>query len=215
MTRDRDRRRGRRCLVRPANPASAPPRLDLADGSCPPAAPIELTGIDISDTPAFAWRGVHLDVSRHFMPKNFVLKLVDLISMHKCNVLHLHLTDDQGWRVPVEAYPRLIEVGAWRRESAAGHYLEGRYDGQPHGGFYSADDLREIVGYAHDRFVDVLPEIEMPGHMLAAIAAYPELSNEETRGLIGSRQLALMRQGTLLVNADAGRLRRRMRWWRR
>ena len=142
-----------------------------------PATPIEVMGIDISDAPAFAWRGVHLDVSRHFMPKNFVLKLIDLISMHKCNVLHLHLTDDQGWRVPVEAYPRLVEVGAWRRESAAGHYLEGRYDGQPHGGFYSADDLREIVGYARDRFVDVLPEIDMPGHMLAAIAAYPELGN--------------------------------------
>ena len=142
-----------------------------------PAPPIELTGIEVSDEPAFAWRGVHLDVSRHFMPKSFVLKLIDLISMHKCNVLHLHLTDDQGWRMPVEAYPRLVEVGAWRRESAAGHYREGRFDGRPHGGFYSADDLREIVGYARERFVDVLPEIEMPGHMLAAIAAYPELGN--------------------------------------
>ncbi len=142
-----------------------------------PAPPVELAGIEVFDEPAFAWRGVHLDVSRHFMPKSFVLKLIDLISMHKCNVLHLHLTDDQGWRLPVEAYPRLVEVGAWRRESAAGHYREGRFDGRPHGGFYSAEDLREIVGYARERFVDVLPEIDMPGHMLAAIAAYPELGN--------------------------------------
>ena len=142
-----------------------------------PAPPIELMGIEVADEPAFAWRGVHLDVSRHFMPKGFVLKLIDLISMHKCNVLHLHLTDDQGWRMPVEAYPRLVEVGAWRRESAAGHYRERRYDGRPHGGFYSAADLREIVAYASERFVDVLPEIDMPGHMVAAIAAYPELGN--------------------------------------
>jgi hexosaminidase len=142
-----------------------------------PAPPLALTGMEVSDEPAFAWRGVHLDVSRHFMPKGFVLKLIDLISMHKCNVLHLHLTDDQGWRMPIEAYPRLVEVGAWRRESAAGHYREGRFDGRPHGGFYSTDDLREIVGYARERFVEVLPEIEMPGHMVAAIAAYPELGN--------------------------------------
>ena len=105
-----------------------------------PAPPIELMGIEVADEPAFAWRGVHLDVSRHFMPKGFVLKLIDLISVHKCNVLHLHLTDDQGWRMPVEAYPRLVEVGAWRRESAAGHYRERRYDGRPHRGLYSAAD---------------------------------------------------------------------------
>ena len=142
-----------------------------------PASPVELTSMEVVDEPAFAWRGVHLDVARHFMPKGFVLKLIDLISMHKCNVLHLHLTDDQGWRIPVETYPRLVEVGAWRRESAAGHYLEQRYDGTPHGGFFSTADLREIVAYASQRFVQVLPEIEMPGHMVAAIAAYPELGN--------------------------------------
>ena len=141
------------------------------------ASPVELTSMEVVDEPAFAWRGVHLDVARHFMPKGFVLKLIDLISMHKCNVLHLHLTDDQGWRIPVETYPRLVQVGAWRRESAAGHYLEQRYDGTPHGGFFSTADLREIVAYASQRFVQVLPEIEMPGHMVAAIAAYPELGN--------------------------------------
>ncbi|MGA2210029.1 MAG: beta-N-acetylhexosaminidase [Acidimicrobiales bacterium] len=146
-----------------------------APGAAVPA--LELAGIDIVDEPAFPWRGVHLDVSRHFMPKGFVLKLIDLIAMHKCNVLHLHLTDDQGWRIPVRGYPRLVEIGAWRRESPAGHYRERRGDGRPHGGYYSSDDLREIVAYAGERFVDVLPEIDMPGHMVAAIAAYPELGN--------------------------------------
>jgi hexosaminidase len=138
---------------------------------------VELTGMEISDEPVFSWRGVHLDASRHFLPKGFVLKLIDLISMHKFNVLHLHLTDDQGWRFPVEAYPRLVEVGAWRRESPVGADDEEGGDGQPHGGFYSADDLREIVAYASERFVHVLPEIDMPGHMVAAIASYPELGN--------------------------------------
>jgi hexosaminidase len=146
------------------------------------AAPaLELACIDIVDEPAFPWRGVHLDVSRHFMPKGFVLKLIDLIAMHKCNVLHLHLTDDQGWRMPVEAYPRLVEVGAWRRQSPIGHYRDRQSDGQPHGGYYTNADLREIVAYAAERFVDVLPEIDMPGHMVAAIAAYPELGNSPER----------------------------------
>ena len=94
------------------------PDMSWRAAAIEPSPPIELTGIEVFDKPAFAWRGVHLDVSRHFMPKSFVLKLIDLISMHKCNVLHLHLTDDQGWRMPVEAYPRLVEVGAWRRESS-------------------------------------------------------------------------------------------------
>ena len=142
-----------------------------------PAAAFEVAGIELEDRPGFSWRGVHLDVSRHFMPKSFVLRLIDLAAMHKCNVLHLHLTDDQGWRMEIEKYPRLTEVGAWRRESQVGRYSEGRLDGKPHGGFFTKDDLREIVGYAAERFVDVLPEIDMPGHMVAAIAAYPELGN--------------------------------------
>jgi hexosaminidase len=120
---------------------------------------------------------MHLDVSRHFLGKPFILKLIDLASFHKLNVLHLHLTDDQGWRVPIGKYPRLVEVGAWRRESPAGHGREGRFDGVPHGGWYSRADLEEIVAYAARRYVTVLPEIDMPGHMLAAIAAYPELGN--------------------------------------
>jgi hexosaminidase len=140
---------------------------------------VEVGGILVEDAPRFAWRGMLLDVSRHFLPKSFILKLIDLASFHKLNVLHLHLTDDQGWRVPIDKYPRLVEIGAWRRESPAGHWSEGegRFDGVPHGGWYSKSDLAEIVAYAARRFVNVTPEIDMPGHMLAAIAAYPELGN--------------------------------------
>ena len=139
--------------------------------------PVPVDGVEIEDGPRFAWRGVHLDVARHFFPKGFLLKLVDLISLHKFNMLHLHLTDDQGWRLPVDRYPLLTKVGAWRRESPAGHYRQRRTDGTPHGGFYTKDDLAEVVSYAARRFVTVVPEVDMPGHMLAAIAAYPELGN--------------------------------------
>jgi hexosaminidase len=138
---------------------------------------VVIEGVDISDAPRFGWRGMGLDLSRHFFPKDFVLKLVDLASLHKLNVLHLHLTDDQGWRVQIDGYPRLTEVGAWRRESPAGHYTEGRKDGTPHGGFFTKADLAEIVAYAARRYVTILPEIDMPGHMQAAIASYPELGN--------------------------------------
>jgi hexosaminidase len=138
---------------------------------------VAVEGAEIEDAPRFGWRGMGLDLSRHFFPKEFVLKLVDLASLHKLNVLHLHLTDDQGWRVQIDRYPRLTEVGAWRRESPAGHYKEGRKDGTPHGGFFTKADLAEIVAYAARRFITILPEIDMPGHMQAAIASYPELGN--------------------------------------
>jgi hexosaminidase len=138
---------------------------------------VVIEGVEISDAPRFGWRGMGLDLSRHFFPKDFVLKLVDLASLHKLNVLHLHLTDDQGWRVQIDGYPRLTEVGAWRRESPAGHYTQGRKDGTPHGGFFTKADLAEIVAYAARRYVTILPEIDMPGHMQAAIASYPELGN--------------------------------------
>jgi hexosaminidase len=138
---------------------------------------VAVEGAEIEDAPRFGWRGMGLDLSRHFFPKEFVLKLVDLASLHKLNVLHLHLTDDQGWRAEIDGYPGLTEVGAWRRESPAGHYTEGRKDGTPHGGFFTKADLAEIVAYAARRFVTILPEIDMPGHMQAAIASYPELGN--------------------------------------
>jgi hexosaminidase len=142
-----------------------------------PRQPIVIEGVEVIDGAGHEWRGVHLDVARHYMPKDFILRLIDLIAAHKFNVLHLHLTDDQGWRVEIDRYPRLVEVGAWRRESSLGHLEEAAFDGRPHGGWYSKADLREIVAFAAERFVTVLPEIDMPGHMVAAIAAYPELGN--------------------------------------
>jgi hexosaminidase len=133
--------------------------------------------LQIRDRPRFGWRGMHLDVSRHFMPVEFVKKYIDLIALHKMNVFHWHLTDDQGWRIEIKKYPKLTEVGAWRKETLVG--LMSRqpreFDGTPHGGFYTQEEIREIVEYARRRFVTVVPEIDMPGHMQAAIAAYPEL----------------------------------------
>lgn len=141
----------------------------------------EVPAVRVTDRPTFRWRGTMLDVARHFMPKEFVLQLIDLLALHKLNVLHLHLTEDQGWRIEIPKYPRLTEVGAWRPETLVGHAhrpeSEYTFDGTPHGGFYTQDDIREIVAYAAERFVTVMPEIDMPGHMLAAIAAYPELGN--------------------------------------
>ena len=131
----------------------------------------------IEDRPRYAWRGVLLDVARHFMPLSDVLRFIDLMAFHKLNVLHLHLTDDQGWRVEVPGRPRLVEVGAWRSSTMLGSRGHERYDGRPHGGFYTADDLREVVAYAAQRHVTVVPEVDMPGHMQAAVAAYPHLGN--------------------------------------
>lgn len=135
--------------------------------------------VKITDRPRFQWRGMHLDVCRHFMPKEFVKKYIDLIAQHKMNVFHWHLTEDQGWRIEIKKYPKLTEAGAWREETITGrgNTLPREFDGKPHGGFYTQDDVREIVQYAKERFVTVVPEIEMPGHSQAAIAAYPELGN--------------------------------------
>jgi hexosaminidase len=135
----------------------------------------------ITDRPHFAWRGCLLDVARHFMPKADVLRFIDLLAMHKLNVLHLHLTDDQGWRLEVPRWPRLAEVGAWRRRSMVGSSRHRELDNRPHGGFYTREDIREVVAYAADRHVTVVPEVDMPGHMRAAIAAYPELGNTGQR----------------------------------
>jgi hexosaminidase len=124
--------------------------------------------IRIEDKPRFSWRGMHLDVGRHFFSKDSVKRYIDLIASYKMNTFHWHLTEDQGWRIEIKKYPRLTSVGAWRRESMM--------DCTPHGGFYTQDDVREIVAYAKEHFITVVPEIEMPGHSLAALAAYPELS---------------------------------------
>ena len=137
--------------------------------------------VKITDKPRFQWRGLHLDVCRHFMPKEFVKKYIDLLALHKMNTLHWHLTEDQGWRIEIKKYPKLTEVGAWRKETLIGHLTPPPhvFDGKRHGGFYTQDDIREIVAYAKERFVNVVPEIEMPGHAQAAIAAYPEYACTE------------------------------------
>jgi hexosaminidase len=150
-----------------------PPRLFRAartgDG------PWEVPAATVVDAPRFAWRGCLLDVARHFLPPADVRRFIDLLAMHKLNVLHLHLTDDQGWRLEVPGWPRLVTVGAGRRRSMVGARRHERYDDRPHGGYYSADDLLEIVAYAADRHVRVVPEVDLPGHVGAALAAYPSL----------------------------------------
>ncbi|NIG53511.1 family 20 glycosylhydrolase [Chitinophaga sp. Cy-1792] len=135
-----------------------------------------IPGVDIQDNPRFAYRGQHLDVCRHFFSVDFLKKFLDLMAMHKYNTFHWHLTDDQGWRIEIKKYPRLQEVASKRKETMAGHYEEpGKYDGKPYGGFYTQEQVKEIVKYAADRHITVIPEIEMPGHALAALAAYPNL----------------------------------------
>lgn len=135
-----------------------------------------LPAVFITDTPRFSWRGSHLDVARHFMPFSFVLRHLDLMAMHKLNVFHWHLTDDQGWRVPIEGYPRLTEIGGVRAETQVGKDAD-RGDGVRHQGSYTEQEIRDVVRYAADRFITVVPEIELPGHSQAAVAAYPELGN--------------------------------------
>jgi len=135
--------------------------------------------VDIVDYPRFAWRGLLLDVSRHFFSKGFVKQYIDRMARYKFNVFHWHLTDDQGWRIQIRSEPRLTEVGAWRVPRLGRWWqIEPPREAEPdtYGGFYTQDDIREVVAYAQQRFVTVVPEIEMPGHAMAALAAYPELS---------------------------------------
>ncbi len=124
--------------------------------------------VRVEDKPRFRWRGVHLDVCRHFFPPECVKKYLNVLAKYKINTFHWHLTEDQGWRIEIKKYPKLTEIGAWRRETMD--------DGQPHGGFYTQEEVREIVDYARKRFITVVPEIEMPGHSQAALAAHSELS---------------------------------------
>ncbi|MCF8262839.1 MAG: family 20 glycosylhydrolase, partial [Melioribacteraceae bacterium] len=127
---------------------------------------IILPKVTIIDGPRFNYRGMHLDVCRHFFPVDFVKKYIDFLAMHKMNKFHWHLTEDQGWRIEIKKYPKLTEVGAYRNETMG--------DGKKYGGFYTQEEIVEVVNYAKSRFIDVIPEIEMPGHALAALASYPE-----------------------------------------
>ncbi|GGZ51918.1 beta-N-acetylhexosaminidase [Streptomyces inusitatus] len=133
----------------------------------------------IEDGPRFSWRGMMLDVSRHFTHKTDVMRYLDLLAAHKLNVFHFHLTDDQGWRIEIKRYPRLTEVGSWRSRTKWGHRFSELWDDKPYGGYYTQDDIREIVAYAAERHITVVPEIDVPGHSQAAIAAYPELGNTD------------------------------------
>ncbi len=131
---------------------------------------------EIEDAPRFPWRGVMLDSSRYFQPVDAIKKYIDVLSQHKINVFHWHLVDDQGWRLEIKKYPKLTEIGSKRPETISGHgTLELGGDGQPIEGFYSQDEVRDLVAYASQRHVHILPEIEMPGHAQAVVAAYPEL----------------------------------------
>ena len=136
----------------------------------------EVPAVEISDFPRFSYRGMHLDVTSHFMPAEFIKRYLDLMAIHKFNVFHWHLTDDQGWRIEIKKYPKLTEYGSIRKETVIGTYKSNIYDGIPYGGFYTQNEVKEIIKYASERFITIIPEIEMPGHALAAIACYPNLS---------------------------------------
>ncbi|MFZ1694383.1 MAG: beta-N-acetylhexosaminidase, partial [Flavobacteriales bacterium] len=131
--------------------------------------------LSITDWPRFQWRGMHLDASRHFWSVDFTKKYIDLLARYKMNSFHWHLTEDQGWRIEIKKYPKLTEVGAWRKGSQVGPYARLQYDSIPYGGFYTQEQIREVVAYAKARHINVVPEIEMPGHAMAALASYPHL----------------------------------------
>tara|TARA_B100001750_G_scaffold62187_1_gene49437 strand:+ start:3761 stop:5560 length:1800 start_codon:yes stop_codon:yes gene_type:complete len=144
----------------------------------------------IEDTPRFGYRGMMLDVSRHFMPLSFIKKFIDLIAMHKMNTFHWHLTDDQGWRIEIKKYPKLTSIGSKRTETVAGHVLKSpvslriwkdvqEYDGIPHEGYYTQEEIKEVVAYASEKFITIIPEIDLPGHTSSLIAAYPEYGSSD------------------------------------
>ena len=155
-----------------------PPAVERG-GALPEGSEVEwaIPAVQIKDAPRFAWRGLHLDVGRHFQPVAFVKKTLDLMALHKLNRFHWHLTEDQGWRIEIERYPLLTSVGAWRDGTLVGSYRNEPHttDGVRYGGFYTQDEIREVVAYAAERHITVVPEIEMPGHASAAVAAYPEM----------------------------------------
>jgi len=135
---------------------------------------LEFAGVTITDAPRFGYRGMMLDVSRHFMPADSVKCYIDMLALHNVNRLHFHLTDDQGWRIEIKKYPKLTEIGSKRKETVIGRN-SGVYDGKPYSGYYTQDELRYLVNYAQDRFITIIPEIDLPGHQQAALSSYPEL----------------------------------------
>lgn len=165
--------------------------------------------VKVEDMPRFAWRGALVDVGRHFMPKADLLRFIDAIAMLKLNVLQLHLTDDQGWRLEIRKYPKLTEVGSIRRETVLRRAPRNWrvFDGQVHSGFFTQQDMRAIVAYAAERHITVVPEIEMPGHSLAAIASYPELGNTDKQQEVAThwgifKQILNMNESTIRFCQD-------------
>lgn len=150
---------------------------------------------DITDYPRFSYRGMHLDCSRHFFSVDFVKQYIDYLALYKMNTFHWHLTDDQGWRIEIKKYPKLTEIGAWRDGSMVGHYRDQKFDTIRYGGYYTQAEIKEIVKYAERRHVTVIPEIEMPGHCTAALAAYPQL------GCIADTTYAVEKSWGVLQNA--------------
>lgn len=136
----------------------------------------EIPCLSIEDAPRFKYRGMHLDVCLHFFEFDFLKKYIDIMAAHKVNRFHWHLTEDQGWRLEIKKYPLLTEKGQWRKETVIGSLKSGIYDGTPYGGYYTQEQVKELVAYAAERYVTIIPEIELPGHALAAISCYPELS---------------------------------------
>jgi hexosaminidase len=149
--------------------------VEIEERRCIPGLDWQIDCLSITDKPRFPWRGFMLDEGRHFQGRQTVLQTLDLMALQKMNVFHWHLTEDQGWRIEIKKYPRLTEIGSQRRGTRKG-FTSGKHDGVPHGGFYTQDEIRQIVAYAAERHITVVPEIEMPGHSVAALAAYPELS---------------------------------------
>lgn len=143
--------------------------VDVAEGSN-----VELPAIEIKDQPRFGYRGMMLDVGRHFFSMDEIKTYIDMMALHNINRFHWHLSEDQGWRIEIKKYPKLTEIGSMRKETVIGHN-SGKYDGKPYGGFYTQEQVKEIVAYAAERYITVIPEIDLPGHMQAALAAYPEL----------------------------------------
>ena len=155
--------------------------LQLLPPECLSDAPVKgvdwtVPAVDIEDAPRFSYRGMHLDCCLHFFDVDFLKKYIDVMAFHKVNRFHWHLTEDQGWRLEIKKYPLLTEKGQWRKETVIGSLSSGVYDGTPYGGYYTQEQVRELVQYAAERYVTIIPEIELPGHALAAISCYPELS---------------------------------------
>ena len=148
---------------------------EIFSGSLQPNINLSLPECKIIDQPRFEYRGIMMDLGRYYFPIEFIKKLVDVLAVNKLNTLHLHLTEDQGWRIEIKKYPKLTSIGSIRKESMVGHHRNHKFDGKPYGGFYTQDQLKDLVAYAQRKFVTIVPEIEMPGHARAAIAAYPEL----------------------------------------